>query len=95
MPGIDSSILPAAVGCELILSVFLFCIARFYQLKFRETTYYFSYLLPVALFIVSMVFSMAVGISTEWALVVTSASILFILLTAGVFLYRKMMGAPG
>jgi cytochrome bd-type quinol oxidase subunit 2 len=93
--GIDSSILPAAVGCELILSVFLFCIARFYQQKFREITYYYLYLLPVAFFISSLIISIALDISTGWALVVTSATTLFILLTVGVFLYRKMMGATG
>lgn len=93
IPGLASFILPAAVACQLMLLAFLSCIARLYELKFREATYYFLYLLPVFLFIALSLYSLAAGLAPEWAMLAVNACTLIVLATAGTFLYRKMTGA--
>ncbi len=89
---LGSAVLLAVVLCELILLAFLFCISRFYEQKFAETTYYLLYLLPVLLFAALAVYSMASGLEAEWASLLTNACAIIVLGTAGLFLYKKMMG---
>ena len=91
-PGLTSAIMPAVIICELVLLGFLFCIARFYGQKFRETTYHVTYLLPALLFIVLFIISPIAGMGLEWCFIITNASVLVVLVTSGFFLYRKMTG---
>ncbi len=95
MADYQSLVLLAAVACELILMAFIFCIARFYELKFKESTYHVSFLIPVIVLIAMLAFSAATGMGLEWSLLFTSACTLLVLMTTGLFLYRKMMGVPG
>ena len=80
------------VACELILMVFLFCIARFYRLKFRESTYESAFLIPIIVLVALMAFSAVVGLDLEWALLASNVCSFLVLVSAGFFLYRKMMG---
>ena len=87
-----SLILLIVVICELILIAFIFCIGRFYELKFKESTYHVSFLIPAAVFISALAFFAVTGHGLEWGLLFTSAGTLLVLMTTGLFLYRKMMG---
>jgi hypothetical protein len=82
----------ASVACELFLLVFLFCIARFYELKFRESTYYVLFLIPALVFVIAFVLTIFTGFDVEWLSLLTNVSTLLVLMTAGVYLYRKMTG---
>lgn len=82
----------AAVICELILLAFIFCIARFYELKFRERTFPLSFLAPALVFLGAMAFALYAGSGLEWELLITNACTLLVLVTSGSLLYRKMMG---
>ena len=95
MPGTASPILLSVVMCELILLIFIFCIARFYELKFKESTYNVLFLIPALVFIATLAFSLATGLGLEWEMLLTNACALLVLLTTGLFLYRKMMGVSG
>jgi len=85
-------ILMAAVLCELILMVFLFCIARFYELKFKEATHQrlFSRSVPRPRRPGHRRNIFEPGL--EMILLLTSFCTLLVLMTAGLFLFRKMMG---
>jgi hypothetical protein len=85
-------VLLAAVACELILMAFIFCIGRFYALKFKENTYSISFLIPAFVLIAILAFSSATGTGLEWGMLFTNACTLLVLMTAGLFLYKKMMG---
>lgn len=85
-------ILIAAVACEMALMFFIFCIGRFYELKFRENTYHVSFLLPVFVLAAVLVVGIFAGLGLETELLFASFCTLLVLLTAGLFLYRKMMG---
>ncbi len=87
-----SLILLGAVLCELALMLFIFCIARFYELKFKENTYQVSFLIPAFVFVAALALSLATGLGLEWDALLTSACALLVMATAGLFLYRKMMG---
>jgi cation transport ATPase len=87
-----SLILLTAVLCELALLVFIFCIGRFYELKFKEKTFHVSFLVPAAVFISVLAFYLATGQGLEWCMLFTSACTLLVMMTTGLFLYRKMMG---
>lgn len=87
-----SLILLSVVVCELVLMAFIFCIARFYELKFKESTYHVSFLIPAVIFISALAFSLATGLGLEWELLFTNACTLLVMMTTGLFLYRKMMG---
>ncbi len=95
MADYQSLVLLATVVCELIMMAFIFCIARFYELKFKESTYHLSFLMPAFVFIAMLAFSLATGLGLEWELLFTNACTLLVLMTTGLFLYRKMMGVPG
>lgn len=90
--GTQSLILLAAVACELMLMAIIHGIARFYELKFKERTHEASFLMPVLVFIVLLAFSLATGLELEWEALATNACTLVVLMTAGLCLYRKMMG---
>jgi hypothetical protein len=90
-----SLILLIVIICELALMVFIFCIGRFYELKFKESTYHVSFLIPAFVFIAMLAFSLVMGLGLEWDALFTNACTLLILATAGLFLYRKMMGVSG
>ncbi len=92
MADYESLILLAAVACELILLAIIFCIARFYELKFKESTYHYSFLLPAAVLLAMLALSTFAGIALEWGLLFTTTCTLIVLATAGLFLYRQMMG---
>jgi hypothetical protein len=85
-------ILLAAVLCEVLIMAFFFGIARFYELKFGETTHELLFLVPAAALIFGLPVSYVVGQGVEWAALLTNACTLLILMTAGLFLYKKMMG---
>lgn len=85
-------VLAATVLCEILLVFFLFCIARFYELKFREHTYHVSFLIPAFVLAGMLLVSLFGGLELEADLLITSFSTLLVLLTTGLFLYRKMMG---
>ena len=87
-----SLILVIVVICELALTVFIFCIGRFYEQKFKEGTYHASFLIPVFIFFAILAFSLVMGLGLEWGALVTNACTLLVLMTAGLFLYKKMMG---
>ena len=87
-----SLILLGVVICELAIMAFIFCIARFYELKFKESTYHVSFLIPVFVFMAMLAFSLAAGLGLEWDALLTNACTLLVLATAGLLLYRKMMG---
>lgn len=95
MADYQSLVLLAAVACELIQMAFIFCIARFYELKFKESAYHIPFLIPAVIFIAMLAFSVATGMELGWSLLFTSACTLLVLMTAGLFLYRKMMGVSG
>ncbi len=90
-----SLILVAVVLCELALMVFLFCIARFYELKFKESTYHVSFLIPAAVFVSALALFAFAGFGLEYGLLFTSTCTLMVMMTTGLFLYRKMMGVSG
>ncbi len=85
-------ILLAAVLCELTLMVFLFCIARFYELKFKEATYHVSFLIPCFVLAALALTGIFASPGPEIILLLTSFCTLLVLMTAGLFLFRKMMG---
>ncbi len=87
-----SLILFIVVVCELALMAFIFCIGRFYELKFKEGTYHVSFLIPAAVLLAMLAFSAATGTELGWGLLFTNLCTLIVLTTAGLFLYRKMMG---
>ncbi len=91
MEGFEPALL-AAVICELILLAFIFCIARFYEMKFRERTYPITFLLPSFVFLFMMAFALYAGSGLGWELLATNACTLLVLAVAGSLLYRKMMG---
>lgn len=89
---IELPVMIAAIICELVLLGFLFCIGRFFELKFGESTYYVSYLIPVFVFMVLLAVSfLSPGLLT-WAALITNAAVLLVMLTFGLHLYRKMTG---
>ncbi len=79
----------AAVVCELILLAFIFCIARFYELKFRERTYPIFFLVPSLVFLALAAFAFY---AIELDVLITNVCAIVVLATAGLLLYRKMMG---
>ncbi len=79
--------------CELALLVFLFCIGRFYELKFRDRTYYAGFLAPFLVFVAVAIVFPVEGISMEYVELAVNASVLAIALTLGVFLFLRMTGA--
>jgi len=85
-------ILMAAVLCELILMVFLFCIARFYELKFKEATHHVYFLVPCLVLAALAIAGIFSSPGPEMILLLTSFCTLLVLMTAGLFLFRKMMG---
>ncbi len=85
-------LLLAAVACEIVLMFFIFCIARFYELKFREGTYHVSFLIPAAALAAALLIGTVTDFGLEAELLLTSACTLLVLMTTGLFLYRKMMG---
>ncbi len=87
--------LAAAVLCEIVLLFFIFCIARFYELKFREATYHVSFLIPAFVLAGMLLVGLFGSLDLEIQLLITSFSTLLVLLTTGLFLYRKMMGVSG
>ncbi len=87
--------LAAAVLCEIVLLFFIFCIARFYELKFREATYHVSFLIPAFVLAGMLLVGLFGSLDLETELLITSFSTLLVLLTTGLFLYRKMMGVSG
>jgi len=95
MADYQSLILLAAVACELALMAFIFCIARFYELKFKESTYHLSFLIPAVALLATLAFSAATGMGLGWGLLFTNVCTLIVLTTAGLFLYKKMMGVSG
>lgn len=85
-------LLAVSVACEILLLFFIFCIARFYELKFREATYHVSFLIPAFVFAGMLLSGLFGALEFEAEMLVTSFSTLLVLLTTGLFLYRKMMG---
>jgi len=85
-------ILAAAVACEMALLFFLFCIARFYELKFKESTYHVSFLIPVLVLVAMLAAGVIAGFGLETELLFAGFCTLLVLMTTGLFLYRKMMG---
>ncbi len=92
MAEVASLMLLIVVLCELALMAFIFCIGRFYELKFKESTYHLSFLIPAFVFIAMLAISFVLGLGLEWDALLTNACALLVLMTAGLFLYRKMMG---
>lgn len=78
--------------CEAILFVFLYCIGRFYEIKFNDRTYFEAYLLPILIFLASLVLVPLAGLSLEYAALVSNVSALAVVLTFGAFLYMRMTG---
>jgi small-conductance mechanosensitive channel len=89
---IDQIALLAAVACEIFLMAFMFFIARFYELKFKESTYHVSFLMPALVFVAMLIIALFASIGLEWLPLLTSSSTLLVLMTTGLYLYRKMMG---
>jgi hypothetical protein len=87
-----SLMLLIVVICELALMAFIFCIGRFYELKFKEGTHHFSFLVPIAIFISALAFFAVTGLGLEWGLLLTNVCTILVTMTTGLFLYRKMMG---
>ncbi len=85
-------LLLAAVAGEIVLMFFIFCIARFYELKFREGTYHVSFLIPAAAMAASLLVGTIADFGLEVELLFTSFCTLLVLMTTGLFLFRKMMG---
>ncbi len=83
------------VACELVLMAFLVCIGRFYELKFKESTYHKTFLIPAAAFIAALAILTAAGLEQEWGLLLTNVCTLIVMMTTGFLLYRKMMGVSG
>ncbi|HTY89917.1 MAG TPA: hypothetical protein VMC84_01950 [Methanocella sp.] len=84
--------LAAAVACEMALFFFIFCIARFYELKFRESTYHASFLLPVFILAAIILACIFASLGLETGLLLVNLCSLLVMMTTGLFLYRKMMG---
>ena len=78
--------------CEMALLVFLYCIGRFYEYKFKDRTFYRGHLLPVAVFVVAFIAFHLSGLSLELAMLITNISVLAVVLTFSVFLYMRMTG---
>jgi hypothetical protein len=82
----------AAVVCEVVLMAFIFSIARFYEQKFGESTHELLFLVPMGALVFGLPAAAVTGLDIEWAALLTNACSLLVLMTAGLMLYKKMMG---
>ena len=92
MPELDTWLALLILICEMILLVFLYCIGRFYEYKFKDRTRYGWHLLPMIVFAVALIAFFAFAVPLELMLLLTNASVLAVTLTFSVFLYMRMTG---
>ena len=92
MPDIDTWLALLILFCEMALLVFLYCIGRFYEYKFKDRTFYRWHLLPVILFVIALIAIDLSGQSLEITMLITNVSVLAVVLTFSVFLYMRMTG---
>jgi fatty acid desaturase len=92
MPETDTWLALLILICEMALLVFLYCIGRFYEYKFKDRTFYRWHLLPVIIFAVALIAFFVAGAPLELILLLTNASVLAVTLTFSVFLYMRMTG---
>ena len=92
MPDIDTWLALLILVFEMVLLVFLYCIGRFYEYKFKDRTFYRWQLLPVIVFVVALIAFYFSGQSLELAMLITNVSVLAVVLTFSVFLYLRMTG---
>jgi hypothetical protein len=92
MPDIDTWLALLILICEMALLVFLYCIGRFYEYKFKDRTHYRWHLLPGAVLVVTLIVFYVSGRPLELAVLVTSVSVLAVVLTFSIFLYLRMTG---
>jgi uncharacterized membrane protein len=90
---LDTTLGLLIVMCELALLLFLFCIGRFYELKFSDRTYYAGFLVPLLVFAAAAIVFPVAGISLQFAELAANLSVLAVALTLGVFLFLRMTGA--
>jgi hypothetical protein len=92
MPDIDTWLALLILICEMVMLVFLYCIGRFYEYKFKDRTFYRWHLLPVIVFVVALIVMYLSGQSLELAMLITNVSVLAVVLTFSVFLFLRMTG---
>lgn len=80
------------VICEMTLLIFLYCIGRFYEYKFKDRTFYRWHLLPVVMFAVGLIIFFTFDVPLELMVLLTNISVLAVTLTFSVFLYLRMTG---
>lgn len=89
----DNWIVVLIIIFEIVLLTFVYFISRFYELKFKEKTYYLSFLVPAGLFVMLFLIWAITGIiSLDVVSLITNLSILIIISTFGFMLYSRMMG---
>lgn len=92
MPDIDTWLALLIVICEMTLLVFLYCIGRFYEHKFKDRTHYRWHLLPVIVLVAALIAFFVTGIRLDLMVLITNVSVLAVVLTFSVFLYLRMTG---
>ncbi|MCD1295913.1 hypothetical protein CUJ83_13000 [Methanocella sp. CWC-04] len=93
LPGFNIVLIILTIICLITMMVFLFFISRFYELKFRQSTYYLIYLMPGLAFIALLLFALITGGDIlQWVALITNLLSLMVLSTFGFLLYSKMMG---
>ncbi len=92
MPETDTWLALLIIICEMTLLVFLYCIGRFYEYKFKDLTRYRWHLLPVIVFAVALIAFFAFAVPLEFMVLLTNTSVLAVVLTFSVFLYLRMTG---
>jgi hypothetical protein len=90
-PELSLALLMLAMACEMLLLAFMFFISRFYEQKFRQTTYSRVFAASAVVFLALMACAIG-GIYRYEALALASLQALVVLAIFGLRLYRMMTG---
>lgn len=92
MPELDTWLALLILICEMTLLVFLYCIGRFYEYKFKDRTRYGWHLLPIFVFAAGLIVFFTFDVQLDLIILLTNISVLAIVLTFSIFLYLRMTG---
>ncbi len=92
MPETDIWLALLIIICEMALLVFLYCIGRFYEYKFRDRTHYTWHFLPLIISVFALIAILVAGAPLQLMMLIVNVSVLAVVLTFSVFLYLRMTG---
>lgn len=92
MPETDTWLALLIIICEMALLVFLYCIGRFYEYKFRDRTHYRWHFLPLIISVFALIAILVAGAPLQLMMLIVNVSVLAVVLTFSVFLYLRMTG---